>query len=304
MARSWFLLLATALACTVLAAGAFGNPPSASATVTYPLDPSRDLPIPDRAYGSACVNHPARDRCETIFVRALNRGRETLAAPAYALPAHFHSLTGREQLLVLANLDRRLYGRGSILGLNATLNASAERGAASAVDPAFVPVGGQSLQSGASNWAGGVHGALFAYFVWMYADGALGWEHRHNVLMQSPGDVLILGIGSAASASGYPSWTALLESFAPSSLIDCVPTVVLLSARSGTDPGATTLRILGLGFVHVRRVTFGGVPAAFDRESAAALLVTPPQHAPGKVRVQVVTRGGTSRLTAAAAYTY
>jgi hypothetical protein len=120
--------------------------------------------------------------------------------------------------------------------------------------------------------------------------------------MPTGDDVLIMGVGSVRSGGG--SWTALIESFArPATVIEYVPTVLLLSP-SLLDSRASTVRILGLGFVHVVRVTFDGVPAAFERTSAGLIRATPPAHAPGRVLVQVVTRGGTSLLTPAAAYTY
>ena len=301
MAKSLLSLLAALglLIGTLLTAA-----PIASARTTYPLDPAHDVAIPARAYVPACTNRPTGTRCENIFIRGLNRGRAVLNAPAYALPERFHSLTGADQLLVLANLDRKLYGRASIIGRNPTLNTSARRGAASGSDPAFVSVGGQTLTHGGSNWAGGTPSPLFAYFLWMYHDTGAGWMHRHNVLLQSGDDVLIMGVGSGTDAYGSAAWTTLLESFQPGTLIECVPTVLLLSVRSGTDPGSASIGVLGYGFLHVRQVTFGGVPASFKRVSALLLRVVPPKHAPGTVRVQVTTTGGTSRKTAATVYTY
>lgn len=300
MASFRLLLLTTSVVGAVLS-GVVVAAPQASAVVSYPLDPSRDSAIPAGAYSAACNDHPAGRICENVFIRALNAGRAKLDAPAYTLPKRFHSLAGPDQLLVLSNRDRRLYGRAPISGRNPTLTTSAQRGAVSGSDPAFVSVGGRPLTHGGSNWAGGTRSPLFAYFLWMYADQGSDWIHRHNVLMQTGGDVLIMGVGS--THSGYPSWTTLFESFTPGTLIELVPTVLLLtkSILNRSDP---TARIVGLGFVHVRAVTFDGAPASFERVSAGLLRVTPPPHEPGRVHVQVVTRGGVSRLTAAAAYTY
>jgi hypothetical protein len=273
---------------------------AASAAGSYPLDPSTDLGYPAAAYGTACTDRPAGNICENIFLRALNRGRALLNAPAYSLPKHFHSLTGPDQLLVLANQDRKLYGRGPILGRNPTLNSSARRGAADGIDPAFVSIGGQWMIQGGSNWAGGTRSPLFAYLIWMYVDRGSGWDHRNNVLMPSGGGVLIMGVGSAQSA-GTTTWTTLFESFAPGTLIECIPTVLLVLGPSATDPD---VRILGLGFLHVRAVTFDGVRAGFERVSAGLLRAVPPPHAPGQVHVQIATAGGVSRLTGASVYTY
>jgi hypothetical protein len=275
--------------------------PDAAVAASYPSDPPYDLSFPDGAMGPACTNHPMGDTCENIMIRALNRGRAALNAPAYRLPSRFHSLTGPDQLLLLANLDRKLYGRARVMGLNPTLNASALRGAQAGVDPAWVSVGGHTLLSGGSNWAGGTASPLMAYFLWMYDDSASGWQHRHNILMRigARDNVLIMGVGASGS-----DWTALLETFAPDTLFQCVPTVLGLSSTSGTDPNSSTLRIIGFGFQHVRKVTFGGVPAAFVRNSLFVLTATPPPHAPGQVHVLVYTAGGTSRATAAALYSY
>jgi hypothetical protein len=304
VARFSILLLATAVAGSLMTGAVLGMSAPASAATAYPLDPSRELPVPAGAYGIDCTDRPMGNVCENVFIRALNRGRALVNAPAYVLPERFHSLTGPEQLLVLVNLDRKLYGRTQAIGLNSTLNSSAQRGAVSDADPSFVPVGGQSVSYGGSNWAGNVKSPLFAYLIWMYQDAIESWQHRHNVLMRIGDTVLIVGVGSGVDGSGMPAWTALLESFLPSTLIECVPTVLLLSARSGTDAGVPTIRIFGLGFVHVRRVTFGGVRATFERVSGILLRAVPPPNALGTVHVRVVTAGGTSHPTAAALYTY
>lgn len=301
MAKAALCRRVVAAVVAVVAAGSVLGVAGSAAATSYPLDPSYDLAYPAGAMGPACTNHPMRDRCENIMIRALNRGRAALHAPAYALPSRFHSLTGADQLLLLANLDRKLYGRAKVAGLNPTLNASAQRGAERGGDPAWVPVGGRTLLSGGSNWAGGTPSPLQAYFLWMYDDSGSGWEHRHNVLMRigDKDNVLIMGVGTSVG-----DWTSLLETFAPGTLFQCVPTVLGLSVPSGTDPGTSRLRIIGFGFQHVREVTFGGVPASFVRNSLFALSVVPPPHAPGQVHVLVRTAGGTSRATAAALYTY
>jgi hypothetical protein len=280
--------------------------PVADARTTYPLDPPVDVPLTSQAWGPACTAHPLRRTCERIMIHALNHARSVIGQPAYELPDHFGALRAREQLLVLANLDRKLYHRAPIAGLNPTLNASAERGADAGGDPAFVPVGGRTLARGAANWAGGLRSPLAAYFLWMYDDASEAWQHRHTVLMRK-GDahnVLIMGAGSSPDGGGMPSWTLLLESFAPNTLIQCVPTVVSLLVRPATAGRGPLVQLFGFGFLHVRRVTFDGVPASFDRTSLFTITAVPPPHAAGRVHVRVVTRGGTSSATGAAVYTY
>jgi hypothetical protein len=246
-----------------------------------------------------------RRTCERIMIRALNHARAVMGQPAYNLPARFRALRSREQLVVLTNLDRKLYRLAAIAGLNAALNATAQRGATAGGDPQFVAVGGRQLARGGSNWAGGLRSPLAAYFMWMYDDADYGWQHRHNLLMPSGGRgyVVIMGVGSDDDAS--PDWTTLLESFAPpDTLIQCVPALFALSARTATDANGSPVRLFGLGFLHVRKVTFGGVPATFTRTSLFTISAVPPAHAPGLVHVRVTTGGGTSRASAATAFTY
>jgi hypothetical protein len=299
--HSVVLFTAIALLTGVMVAGA----PVASAR-TYQLDPAANIALPRRVWGSACTNHPMRRTCERIMTRALNHARAVMDEPPYKLPARFNALRARDQMLVLANLDRKLYRRPAIAGLNATLNATAKRGAEAGADPSFVPVGGRQLVRGAANWAGGLRSPLAAYFLWMYDDAGEGWAHRHTVLMSKGGrsNLLIMGVGWSPDGGGMPSWALILESFAPSGLIQTVPTLLGLSARSATAARGSAVRLFGFGFLHVRQVTFGGVPASFTRTSLFTISAMPPPHAPGRVHVRVVTAGGTSPMTRAATYTY
>ena len=300
--RALFLLPAIVLVVATTLTGS----PVASARTTYSLDPSADIPLTSRSWGPACTDHPMRRTCERIMIRALNHARSVLGQPAYNLPDRFRALRAREQLLVLTNLDRKLYQLAPIAGLNSELNASAQRGAGAGDDPALVPVAGQPLLRGAANWAGGLRSPLAAYFLWMYDDSSEGWQHRHTVLMRKGDEqnVLLMGAGFSPDGGGMLSWTLLLESFAPNTLIQCVPTVFSLFVRSATAAQGPVVRLLGFGFLHVRKVTFDGIPATFDRTSLFTITAVPPPHAPGAVHVQVVTAGGTSGATGAAVYTY
>ena len=300
MARSPLVLLVVS---ALLVGAAVAGPPPASARTTYPADPARNIALPSGAWGPACTNHPMRRKCERIMIRGLNHARAVMGQPAYKLPARFGALRAREQMLVLANLDRKLYRRGAIAGLNPALNATAERGADAGTDPGFVPVAGQQLVHGSANWAGGLRSPLGAYFVWMYDDAGQGWTHRHTVLMRkgAADNLLIMGVGSNPDAGGMPNWTMVLESFAPYTGIQLVPTVFALVTPTTTGSG---VRLSGFGFLHVRQVTFGGVAARFTRTSLFTITAVPPAHAPGRVHVQVVTLGGTSAATAASVYRY
>jgi hypothetical protein len=281
-------------------------PQAASATTRYPLDPAHDIAAPAAAFGSACWNHPYGDTCQTTMIRALNRARAVLGEPAYALPTRFKSLHGVEQLLVLSNLDRRLYGRAAITGFNADLMASARYGAASDSDPPFVPVGGTSPSFCGSNWVGPLRSPLVAYYMWMYADAGQGWAHRHNTLMRidAPDNRLAMGVAHGTDASGRPAWTELYEAFPSKTAVPLVPTVVLLSSRSGPETGGTDIAILGFGFRRVVGVSFGTTPARFSVDSLNIIHVLTPAHSAGRVTVRVSTSAGTSSTTAAAAFLY
>jgi hypothetical protein len=296
--------LVPAVALLVGATLAVARP--AAAQAGYSLDPARNIPLTSRAFGWACTHHPLRHTCERIVVRALNHARSVLDQPSYNLPARFGALRPREQLLLLANLDRKLYHHSSISGLNPTLDASAQRGATDGGDPAFMPIGGRGLLRGGSNWAGGFHSPLAAYYMWMYDDAGSSWMHRHNVLMPvgDRDNILILGVGTSPATERSPDWTMIFEAFGPGTPITYVPTVFALSARSAASTRTNVIRLLGFGFLHVRQVTFGGVPATFTRTSLFTISAVPPPHVPGRVHVRVVTTGGTSRATAATLYTY
>jgi hypothetical protein len=302
VAKSPMLLIPAAalLVGSVLTAAA----PASARAGYYPLDPAHNIPLTSRVWGPACTHHAFGARCERIMVRALNHARSVMGQPAYDLPGRFGALRGRQQLLTLANQDRKLYRRAPIAGLNRTLNASAERGAANGADPAFVTVGGRHLWRGGSNWAGGLRSPLAAYFMWMYDDAGSSWQHRHNMLMRSGGRgyVMLMGVGSTADST--PDWTTLFESFARGPGIQCLPAVLGLSARSADASRGSAVRLAGFGFLHVRHVTFGGVPASFTRTSLFSITAVPPPHDPGRVHVQVITSGGVSPRTRAAVYRY
>jgi hypothetical protein len=207
--------------------------------------------------------------------------------------------------LVLSNLDRVLYARVPISGLNTTLNASARAGASNDADPAFVAVGGVWPSKCGSNWAGPMGSPLVAYFYWMYHDGP-DWAHRNITLMTSPTATskLVMGAGSATNAGGAKAWTELFEAFPSTTRIGYLPTVVLLSSHSGPARGGSDVAIAGFGFGRVTGVTFGGVSAGYRVDSLHVIHAVSPSHQSGKVFVRVSTRAGTSNRTAAAGYWY
>ena len=267
---------------------------------------------------TSCERAPAGSTCENAVVKALDHARAALGKPNYDLPARFDSLTAAEQLLVLVNDDRHVYGRAAVRGLNAALDKGAVAGAKKNLDPSQVGTGWVAV---ASNWAGGMRSALFAYYGWMYDDGldpdgtsknidcstshpSGCWSHRNNMLFNfGSGNQIALGIGHATTGSG-PSWTQLFQAYPASKRLAYVPTVTGLSVHSGPAAGGTTVTITGFGLVRVGSVHFGATAAKITHRSATALRVRAPKHAKGTVHVVVTAVGGHSSSTGAAAYAY
>lgn len=265
-----------------------------------------------------CEQAPASSVCENAVVKALDHARKVLGKPAYKLPARFDALSAAEQLLVLVNDDRSVYGRTAVRGLNTSLNKGALAGAERNADPGPV---GSGWVAAASNWAGGMASPLFAYYGWMYDDGldpngtsknldcsaahqSGCWGHRDNVLFAfSAGTQIALGIGHARTGYG-PSWTQLFEAFPGAQRIGYVPTVTGLTVRSGAVAGGATLTISGFGFYQVTRVRLGATTAKITKRSATHLSVLVPRHRAGTVHVVVTTAGGSSSQNAASAFTY
>jgi hypothetical protein len=310
---------APVLACAAVVVGTAATAP---ARAQYPLDPPNNIPLTSRAFGPDCANHPFQDPCENTLIGALNHAHAVLGEPAYALPARFKSLSGANQLLVLSNIDRGLYGRAPVTGRNSALDASAHYGATHNADPGFVNLGGRAPMVGGADWAGGMASPLVAYYLWMYVDGVYRngwgnpschqagdrscWGHRHNVLLRagSNSDRLLVGVGHGSNSSKQPAWATLYEAFAQGTQLTYVPTVVRLSTNSGLHGGGAVVTISGYGFAHVTSVTFGATMAGFHVDSKFTIHATAPPHAKGQVYIEVRTNGGTSDRTAGAAYSY
>jgi hypothetical protein len=84
-----------------------------------------------------------------------------------------------------------------------------------------------------------------------------------------------------------------------------IPTVTRLQTTAGPAAGGTFVTIVGSGFstaANGTSVTFGGVVADFELQSAEQIMATAPAGSAGVVDVIVTTRGGAATL--AGAYTY
>jgi len=149
------------------------------------------------AISAACLSGALSD-----YDRA--RAKEHL--PRLILPTNFRSLSMPAQLLVLTNLDRRARGLAPIVGLNATLDSYAARGAGARRDPAFP----WWARQGGANWSS-TYNALWTEYLWMYDDGVGSpnmacsasrttwcWAHRRNILSN-------YGAPRVMGAGGYPN---------------------------------------------------------------------------------------------------
>ena len=175
------------------------------------------------AMPGACTTAPTGATCVNAAVYYLDKARAALNQPAYKLPADFPSLTPAEQVLILTNLDRILYGLPPLAGLTAPLNADAAAGVAANDDPS--PSAGLSELNGwTGNWAGGYDNVVLAYEGWTYDDGVGSpndscssqdttncWGHRHDILWEfADGDVLAMGAASGTGPGGSTSYAQLL----------------------------------------------------------------------------------------------
>jgi hypothetical protein len=306
------LVLAGSTALAPLGLAQPAASPEHLATTRYPLNPSHNIAVPDRVYGPACEQRPQQSRCEDILIDALDHARSVLSQPRYALPTGFRSLTARDQLLVLSNLDRALYGRVRIRGRNSVLDANAQVGVRDDADPRGVyVVDHQHMRWLSSNWAGGtapMGSPLFAYYLWMYDDGYGSgnadcqhpgdsgcWGHRDDTLMRvgAASDQVEMGVGGGRDTRGNFGWTELYESFDGSGVIPCIPTVTGLS-RHVVRPAGETITVYGMGFVRVSTVTALGRAATVLARHRTSLTIRLAPHAAGRGYVVVHTSDGRS----------
>ncbi len=172
---------------------------------------------------SCGVDRPAA--CQKAVLRAVDAARAREGVRPLRLPADYGALTVPQQLLVLADRERRDRGLPGFTGLSAALDARALAGARADRDPLGPPG-----TSWGSNWAGGHVSALLADFDWVYDDGpgssnlectgvtrAGCWVHRANVLGRY-GPRPSMG-AAFATVRGRASYTVLFSS-APSGALD------------------------------------------------------------------------------------
>jgi hypothetical protein len=133
-------------------------------------------------------------RCDSLVLEAINNARAQENVKPMVLPTNWSDLTIAQQLFVAANLERVDRGYPPYLGLDAKLNAEAERAAATNDDPALAPgfsVGYNAIgvQAMGGSWSGGFN-VLSADYIWYYDDGWSGnAATTSNIICRSANDV-------------------------------------------------------------------------------------------------------------------
>jgi hypothetical protein len=156
-------------------------------------DPSTNIePVPDYTRICASSGLDNSSTCVNAVLAAVNHAHMLEGIRPMVLPLDFGHLTVPEQLFVAVNLERVDRGLAPFVGLTATLNRNAQRGADDANDP---PDTGRDYALDDAEWAGGSSNGLDAVYGWMYDDGydsgnldcirrdASGcWGHRKGIL--------------------------------------------------------------------------------------------------------------------------
>ena len=242
------LSLSVLAASTASAAGILppSNPP---ANITFDVAP------PCSSVGDSSA------ACFETLLHDINAGRNSEGLPSMVLPNGYAQMSGTEQLLVLANLERGARGLAQFAGLSPTLDAVSAAAATANADPT-PPVGYPFSQWG-SNYADAVD-PLESDFLWMYDDGVGGtnydcqagnfsgcWGHRTNILgpwANSGSETTAMG--DAATAAGAfteifaNKWGAPDGVTVPYSSVtypgSVAPQVVQVSPAGATAPGTGT----------------------------------------------------------------
>src|SRR5579884_1911923 len=123
------ILLAAAIILSATAAPAFADWAGSDPASNFPMPY-----IPQTCWG-APTGDPTGSACIDWSVGVLDQARESLGLPDYVLPADFDSLTPAQQLLILTDSDRTLYGLAPVPGLTDALDQDAAAGVQANGDP-------------------------------------------------------------------------------------------------------------------------------------------------------------------------
>ena len=313
------MLLGAQLSLSALAAST-----ASAAGILPPSNPPANITF-DVAPPCSSVGDPSAACLETLL-HDINAGRNSEGLPSMVLPNGFAQMSGSEQLLVLANLERGARGLAQFAGLSPTLDAVSATAATANADPS--PPAGYQFSQWGSNYADAVD-PLESDFLWMYDDGVGGtnydcqagnfsgcWGHRTNILgpwANSGSETTAMG--DAATAAGAfteifaNKWGAPDGVTVPYSSVtypgSVAPQVVQVSPTGTTAPGTgTQVTIAGNYFSafsagQVPTVDFGSTPATnvhvnWDGQLTADAPPDPLGGQADTVAITVTTPAGTS----------
>jgi hypothetical protein len=205
----------------VSATGAASSSPTANPPASIPPTPN---------FLGVCYPHTDAASCTDEILQATNTARAAEGLGPMYLPSNFGALTPAEQLFVITDIERVDRGLPPFAGLDPTLSADAQAGAAANTDPRPAsPPYGMSVVAWGSNW--GENGnPLGSNYFWMYDDGANSgnldcvptnmsdcWGHRENILGLSQylpeyGGTLLMGAAEAYPAAAG-QWASDAELF-------------------------------------------------------------------------------------------
>ncbi len=191
-----------------------------------------DFPNPcvgvDQAGAPVFLINDRAPSCTQYVLRAIDRARRLEGVAPMVLPSNWYRLSTAQQLFVVIDLERVDRGLAPYVGMNAALDASAQRAALASRDPDVAT--GFAMSAMGSTWAS-AGSVLEADFSWLYNDGWGGtasqtsnydctsagastcWGHRKILLGAYTGlgcRTCELGTGFAV-VHGSSSYTVLVE---------------------------------------------------------------------------------------------
>ena len=285
------------------------NPPAnVPPTPSYCLSPATAPPgyPPDRSNQS----------CPDALVAAISNARalEGDVPPLY-LPRDWESLTPDEQLFVVLDSERVARGLPPVVGITASLDAIAQKGADDSSDP-YPPAGfglgrGTSIGVMGSVWAGGSYSPLFADYLWMYDDGWGGsraatgnvdctsahaagcWGHRDIILRNyllspaygSQASTALMGAGVDAQVGSYAAFFVAMSGPVPKLLYTWSQAVAEGALGPSFPVAASAIAASGTGYDVARTngsiADYGTAPPFGDLTSAPYSPVVSMSGSPG-----------------------
>jgi hypothetical protein len=268
------VLAAGVIALAPMSAQAMGGSRVSAGKPNPVADPSHNT-SPSQRFVQSCsgmgTSAKANRACDKAALPDFNKVRKGEGLGPMTLPGDFATLSVREQLLAISDIERVDRGRRAALGLVGSIDKLAMQGAKQDRDPDFPsPFPGNS---GGANWAGAGNSALLDDFYWMYDDGPGSfnedchskgdpgcWGHRHDII--DPYDARVVMGAAVAYQTGFgtsmteefiggdakdkvtvsPSWHSIAKTFPPMLSISASKTAVSPGAAV-TVSGRVTAKV-------------------------------------------------------------